>query len=906
MELEKQWQRPSPDDLLASTRTTTRGRLKIFFGACAGVGKTYAMLQEAQRLHQQGIDVLAGVVETHQRQETAALLHGLPLLPLQRIHHHGRKLVAFDLDAALARHPAVILMDELAFSNPHKCRHPKRWQDVEELLDAGIDVLATINVQHIESLNDIVGSITGIRVQETIPDYIFDSADEVVMVDLPPDDLQQRLHEGKVYLAGQAERAIEHFFRKGNLIALRELALRRMADRVDTQVKEFRDSQGASPVWHTTDSLMVCLGAHGGNDKLVRTAARYAAAFGCQWHAIYVETPKLHQIGEHKRRAILHSLKLAQHLGARTAILSDNQAEKAVIRYAREHNLGKVIIGQRAYQKWQWLKRWIRMRFAEKLARYAPDLHVISVALNDEDIRYKTKTAPLQNEKWRQEIKGYLTAIGICLAITLFSRTFLLALDKANLVTLYLLGVVLIALFFGRRPSIFAALINVISFDLFFVQPHFSLAVLDMQYLITFTVMLIVGLVVGNLTAGMRYQTRVARYREQRTRHLFEMTRELGRAVTLQDVVRTSYHFLSSAFDAKVCLLLPNKQGELMPFHAEGMGHLPIDNAIARWCCDKDQIAGAGTDTLPSVPYQLHPITASQQVLAILAIEPNNLRQLLIPEQQQLLQTFNGLIANALERLQQAEIAEQSRINIEREQLRNALLAALSHDLKTPLTVLFGQSEILLLDLSAEGSSHTEQVNQIRQQILTTSRLVNNLLDMARIQSGGIQVNLQWNSLQEITGSAIRSLSYLLDKHPLQIDIPADLLLYCDGNLIERVITNLLENAVKYTTSSTKLGIRAYIEAPKIHVEVWDEGHGIPTDQLQLIFNKFSRAVKESAIPGVGLGLAICSAIIRLHEGEIWAENHNFSENNKKGGASFHFVLPLKSLPDIDEIEIKQ
>ena len=432
------------------------------------------------------------------------------------------------------------------------------------------------------------------------------------------------------------------------------------------------------------------------------------------------------------------------------------------------------------------------------------------------------------------------------------------------------------------------------------MQPHFSLAVLDMQYLVTFSVMLIVGLVVGNLTAGMRYQTRVARYREQRTRHLFEMTRELSRALTLQEVVRTSYHFLSSAFDAKVCLLMPNHHGELMPYNAEGMGQLPIDSGIARWCWDKDQIAGAGTDTLPSVPYQLHPISASQQVLAILAIEPNNLRQVLIPEQQQLLQTFYGLIANALERLQQAEMAEQSRINIEREQLRNALLAALSHDLKTPLTVLFGQSEILLLDLSAEGSAHTEQVSQIRQQILTTSRLVNNLLDMARIQSGGIQVNLQWNLLQEIAGSAIRSLSYLLDKHPLQIDIPADLLLYCDSLLIERVLTNLLENAVKYTASQTKLGIKATVEEDQIHVEVWDEGAGIPTEQLQLIFNKFSRAVKESAIPGVGLGLAICSAIIHLHEGKIWAEN------NKKGGASFHFVLPLKSLPNIDEIEIKQ
>ncbi|EMF4708854.1 two-component system sensor histidine kinase KdpD [Providencia stuartii] len=888
--------RPNPDELLAKANESGRGKLKIFFGACAGVGKTYAMLQEAQRLRAQGLDVLVGVVETHEREETAALLDGLSQLPPRRLNHRGRRMSAFDIDAAIARHPAIILMDELAFSNPAGSRHPKRWQDVAELLDAGIDVLTTINVQHIESLNDIVGSITGIHVRETVPDHIFDAADEIVLVDLPPDDLRQRLKEGKVYIPAQAERAIEHFFRKGNLIALRELALRRTADRVDDQMREFRDGKGHVPVWHTRDGLLLCIGHHNGNEKLVRAAARLAAKLGSVWHAIYVETPKLHRLPEGHRRAILKALRLAQDLGAETATLSDPYEEKAVLRYAREHNLGKILVGRRTKRR-RWLDFGTHTNFAERLGALGPDLDLVIVALEERNDWVKEPERKPFSEKWRSDVNGFLVAIAICTVITLFSRTFLLALDKANLVTLYLLGVVLVALFYGRRPSIFAALINVISFDLFFVQPHFSLAIMDMQYLVTFTVMLIVGVVVGNLTAGMRYQARIARYREQRTRHLYEMTKELSRALTEQDIGKTGYHFINNAFQAKTCLLLPDENNQLSPLLCEGHSPMQIDQAIAKWSFEKRQPAGAGTDTLPSVPYQLQPITTADQTLAVLAIEPNNLRQLLIPEQQRMLQTFTGLIASALARLQLSKQAESAKLDIEREQLRNSLLAALSHDLKTPLTVLFGQAEILTLNLSAENSPYTEQVNQMRQQILSTSRLVNNLLDMARLQSGSIQPNFEWQSLQEITGSAVRTLDYTLHSHPLSIDIPANLLLYCDGNLIERVLINLLENATKYSDKDTPMGICAQIEDNQVHIEVWDASNAIPDGQEKIIFDKFSRAQKESAIPGVGLGLAICRAIIQLHDGNIWAEN------NKKGGASFHFVLPFKQLPDIEELD---
>ncbi|CNB12335.1 two-component system sensor histidine kinase KdpD [Yersinia similis] len=884
--------RPNPDSLLAVANEKPHGRLKVFFGACAGVGKTYAMLQEAQRLRAQGLDVLVGVVETHGRSETAALLEGLTALPLKRIHHRNRQIREFDLDAALARRPALILMDELAHSNANGSRHPKRWQDVEELLDAGIDVLTTVNVQHLESLNDVVGGVTGIRVRETVPDHMFDEASEVVLVDLPPDDLRQRLNEGKVYIPGQAERAIEHFFRKGNLIALRELALRRTADRVDDQMRAFRDTQGRERVWHTRDAILLCIGHHAGNEKLVRTAARLAARLGCIWHAVYVETPRLHGLPEAKRRAILRTLKLAQELGAETATLSDPKEEQAVLRYAREHNLGKIIIGRRTEQHWK-----LRGSFADRLGKLGPDLDLVIIALDADpptNVAKEPDSRPF-TEKWRMQLRGYVAAIALCALITVLSLWLIPSFDQANLVMVYLLGVVIVALFYGRWPSVLAAVINVASFDLFFVQPHWSLAVTDVQYLLTFGVMLIVGIVVGNLTAGVRYQAKIARYREQRARHLYEMSRGLSRALTPEDIAKTSHHFLSSSFQAKTSLLLPQEDGHLQPIMPDEGGILSVDDAIARWSFDKGASAGAGTDTLPGVPYQLLPLTAAQQTYGVLAIEPANLRQLMVPEQQRLLQTFTSLIANALERLHLARSAELAKLDAEREQLRNSLLAALSHDLRTPLTVLFGQAEILTLDLAAEGSRHAPQANQIRQQVLSTTRLVNNLLDMARIQSGGFNLRKEWQSLEEIIGSALHMLETTLSQHQIHVELPDQMVLInCDASLLERVFINLLENAHKYAGHAALLGIRAEVQGEWLNVDVWDNGPGVTIGQEDLIFDKFSRGNKESAIPGVGLGLAICRAIIDVHGGRIWVEKR------QEGGASFRFVLPLEKAPEID------
>ena len=885
-------ERPDPDALLLQQADSHRGKLKIYFGACAGVGKTYAMLQEAQRLRAQGLDVLIGVVETHGREETARLLHGLDVLPRRAT---GRSRHAeFDLDAALARHPAVILMDELAHSNVQGSRHPRRWQDIEELLDAGIDVITTVNVQHLESLNDVVGGITGIRVRETLPDPFFDSADEVVLVDLPPDDLRQRLKEGKVYVGDRAERAIENFFRKGNLFALRKLALRRTADRVDDQMRVWRDQQGRDRVWHTRDAILLCIGDDSGSEKLVRTAARLAARLGSEWHAVWVETPRLNRLSEARRRTILKTLQLAQELGAETATLSDPDEAQAVLRYAREHNLGKIVTGRRP------LRRWHRDSFATRLGKLGPDLDLLVVALDEPagDAPPLTE-ARLGGDRWRVPLHGVLMALVLCILVTAAGRWLLAGFDTANGVMIYLLAVVIVALRYGRWPSVIATVMNILAFDLFFVAPTGTVAVSDLQYLVTFAVMLAVGVIVGNLTAGVRYQARVARYREQRARHLYEMAKSLGSALTPEDIAATTQRVIDVTLQARSLLLLPDDKGELHATGAATPGSEP-DRAIAKWSYSKGQPAGAGTDTLPAVPYQILPLKSGEHCRGLLVVEPQNLRQLMIPEQQRLVETFTVLIANALERMALSQSEAASRLAAEREQLRNALLSALSHDLRTPLTVLFGQAEMLMLDLASEESKYVTQANQIREQTLSTIRLVSNMLDMARIQSGGLNLREEWLALDEVVGGALSSMAPSLKGHEVTRDLPSELVLIKgDSALLERVLTNLIENSLKYAGNSAQRGIRAWRDGERLEMAIWDNGPGIPDKDLTRIFDKFARGDKESSVPGVGLGLAICKTIVESHGGRIWAENRI------EGGVAFRLSLPLPPAPEISEESLK-
>jgi two-component system, OmpR family, sensor histidine kinase KdpD len=884
-------ERPDPDALLAQVERETakqrRGKLKVFFGATAGVGKTYAMLSAARQLRAQGLDVVVGVVETHGRAETAALLEGLEQLPLKSIEYKGTVLKEFDLDAALKRRPELILVDELAHSNAPGSRHPKRWQDVEELLNLGVDVLTTVNVQHLESLNDVVGGITGIRVWETVADRVFDQAEEVVLVDLPPDELLQRLHEGKVYIPEQAQHAIQNFFRKGNLIALRELALRRTADRVDNEMRAYRRESASAQVWHTKEAILASVGPANGAEKIVRSAARLASQLDAGWHAVYAETPRLQQLPETERRRILETLKLAQDLGAVSATLSAQDAARAIVDYARKNNLTKIVAGRRIGRR---LLPWQR-DFSRRLSELAPEIDVLAVSQEPDGkaTRVVQRTSP-EAGPGQTRWTAYGWALLSSAAATLLALPLFPYFDLTNIAMVFLLAVVLVAMRFGRGPAVFAAIVNVVAFDFFFVSPRFSFAVSDLQYLLTFAVMLSIGLVIAHLTSGLRYQARVATHREERAQSLYEMARELSAALVEEQVIQIGVRYVEASFHAKACVILPDLNGRLRQPLATAGHALEFDMAIAQWVFERNEPAGAGTDTLPSaLPYL--PLRAPLRNRGVLVIEPSNPRLLRIPEQRRQLETFAALIAIALERVHFEAVAREALVKMESERLRNSLLSALSHDLRTPLTALVGLAESLAL----KGRLNTEQseiATTIREQALRTSRLVNNLLDMARLEVGEVRLRNDWQSLEELIGAALKASESVLKAHPVQIELPSELpLVECDAVLIERVLANLLENAAKYTPAGTQITISAAVESDAIEVSVSDAGPGLPVGREQALFEKFARGKTETVIPGVGLGLAICKAVVEAHGGSIRAENR------AQGGARFVFTLPRSNPP---------
>jgi two-component system sensor histidine kinase KdpD len=894
-------QRPDPDALLAKVKLqeaeARRGKLRIYFGSSAGVGKTYAMLVAARKLKLEGRDVAIGVVETHGRTETAALLAGMEVLPPKMMPHRGKDLGEFDLDAALLRRPSLILVDELAHSNVQGARHPKRWQDVEELLAAGIDVFTTLNVQHLESLNDVVGGITNVRVWETVPDTVFDDADEVVLVDIPAEDLLERLRGGKVYLPQQAERAANNFFRKGNLMALRELALRRTADRVEGDVQAYRVDKSIGSVWKTGNALLTCVGPDAGAERVVRAAARLASQLNAEWHAIYVETPGLQRLPPAQREKILGTLSLAKELGATTAVLADANVAEAAIAYARGHNLSKLVIGRDpARRLWPWQRS-----SGQKLALLAPDIDLVEIG-RAEGARQNVasrNTAPLQEltgsepaERRHFKQLRYLWTALACVAVTLVSIPLGERFDRSNIVAIYILTVVLIAVRFGRGAAALAAVLSVCSFDFFFVPPRFSFAVSDVQYLLTFGIMLTVGLITGQLTAGLRFQARVASYREERAGSLYEIARDLSGAVQIEQVVRISDESIARTFRASAALLLPDDAGQLTLTSGRGDPELPVEIGIAQWAFDKGQPAGFGTDTLPGSEVLYVPLRAPTRARGVLAVKAHNRRLLRIPEQRQLLDTFAALIAIALERVHYVEVAQDAVVQMESERLRNSLLAALSHDLRTPLTVLVGLAESLALTKPPLSPAQLETTDAIQDEARRMSTLVSNLLDMARIESGEVKLNLQWQPLEEVVGSALNATHAMLKQHRVEVHIPWDLpLVRFDALLIERVLVNLLENASKYTPPGTTVTLSAEVVADRLSVSVSDDGPGLASGREEAVFQKFTRGERESATPGVGLGLSICRAIVESHQGKIVAAN------GPRGGARFTFTLPLGNPP---------
>jgi two-component system sensor histidine kinase KdpD len=903
--------RPDPDALLARVqreeKKRRRGRLKVFFGASAGVGKTYGMLLAAREKRTEGVDVIVGVVETHGRADTASLLEGLEILPQRVVDYRGTALHEFDLDAALKRRPAVIVVDELAHSNVEGSRHPKRWNDVEELLDAGIDVYTALNVQHLESLNDVVGGITGVRVQETVPDTVFDQADEVELIDLPPDELIERLKEGKVYLPEQARSAIQNFFRKGNLIALRELSLRRTAERVEEQMRVYREDQGIRTVWQAGDLVLVCIGPGELAERLIRAGRRFAAALHADWIVSYIETPQLQRLPAAERDAVMQDLRLAESLGATTVTLSAPQMSAAILEYAREKNVTKILLGRPTRKGW---RRWLLGSVVDTVVREAED---IDVYLLGGERRRPGETPViarsraylgLESEHAKPRWPRYAVAAAAPAVCTGVGFLVTGPNELINLVMVYLLGVMLVATRSGRGPSLLAAALSVAAFDFFFVPPEYTFAVTDIRYIVTFSVMLLVGVVISTLAANLRTQARVAGYREKRAASLYAISRALAAANREDEIVRAAAGNIGAEFGAQCAILFPNAAGRIVYPKGESQSYSlhGADLGVAQWVFDHGRIAGHGTDTLPGADAVYFPIQGASGSLGVLALLPSSLRRVFLPEQQRLLETFLNQVALALERVRLAEAAQSAQIKVETESLRNSLLAGISHDLRTPLSAIVGAASSLAEEperLSEEA--RRELARTIYEEGQRMATLANNILDMARLDAGAVKLNLDWVPLEEIVGGVLTRLRSRLEGRPVKIDLPRDApMVKLDAVLIEQVLVNLLENALKYTPAGTAIEISAEFASASVTVTVADEGPGIPPGLEERLFDKFYRASPERAQSGVGLGLTICRAIVEAHGGKMRAENR-FPR-----GAAFRFTLPRDEAPPAIEGEDTQ
>lgn len=908
-------ERPDPDELLARVERDSakakRGRLKIFFGAAAGVGKTFAMLLAARERRTENLDVVVGLVETHGRKETLALLDGMEVLPTRKIDYKATILHEFDIDAALKRRPTLILVDELAHSNAPGSRHPKRWQDVHELLDAGIDVYTTLNVQHLESLNDDIGQISGIRIWETVPDTVFEDADEVELVDLPPDELLIRLKEGKIYLPPQAQEAINHFFRKGNLIALRELALRQTANRVDAQMLDYREGHAIRDIWQVNERIMVCIGPNALAERLVRAGKRLSTSLRAEWIVVYVETPQLQRLPAEKRDGVLRILRLAEQLGAETVTLSSPEISEAIIRFSSERNINKILLGKPSRRGW---KRWLLGSVVEVLISQAHNSNIYLLGSPQSVERGKAEFEQSQSRKWplpglRQRSatkkKGYYQGYGWAGLITVvcaFIAHFMMGrLELANLVMVFLLGVVLVATRFGLGPSIFASVLCVGIFDFLFVQPYYSFSVADSQYLITLLTMLVVGVVISNLMVNVRSQAMVASHRERRAAALYAMSKGLANSQTEKEIVLTAVRHLHSEFSSRNVILFPDSNGRVVYPRQKGITESlhGADLSVAQWVFDHNEMAGQGTNTLPGAAAIYFPIYSEDKALGVLALLPVNLRRVFLPEQQKLLETFLRQIGQAVARIRLAEQAKITHLQIEAERLRNSLLSAISHDLRTPLATIIGSASALAED---EGLLRPQDKLDLSRAIVDEaermSNLINNILDMARLDSDVVELNKQWIPLDEIIGTVLTRLQKQLAGRPLKVKLPSGIpMVYADAVMIEQVLINLLENAIRYTPPGSGLEITAEASENAVEIAVADHGPGIPKGLEDRLFEKFYQARHEAAQSGVGLGLAICRAIVEVHDGHIHAQNR------PSGGAVFTFVLPVDQPQPVMELE---
>lgn len=880
--------RPNPEALLAHAQVEeqqqTQGKLKIFLGYVAGVGKTYAMLQAAHQRRAEGIDVVVGYIETHGRPETEVLLKGLEIIPRRQLNYRGLNLTEMDIDAVLARRPQLALVDEFAHTNAPDLRHPKRYQDVEELLAAGIDVYTTLNIQHLESLNDVVAQITGVTVRETVPDGLLDQPVEIELIDLPPDELRKRLSEGKVYVPDQAGQAIQKFFRPGNLNALRELTLRRAAERVDDQMRAYMQIRAIPGPWPAGERLLVCVSPSPLSERVVRGGRRLAEPLNAEWLAVYVETPGHAGLPETERERVAHTLQLAENLGAKSITLTGRDVVETLLNYARQHNVTKIIAGKSLRPTW---RDWLSRSLVDKLIRHSGDIDVYVIT----DTPQPTPPAELLTFKPRSSWSSYIQSLGLVGVVTLIGELIHRYIVPTNLVMLFLLVVVIAAIRLGRGPAIVASISSVLVFDFLFVPPRLTFAVSDTQYLLTFAALFIVGFVISTLISQTREQAEAALRRERQTAAVYALSRDLAAAVGLEAITQTVITHTGETFDREVAIFLPAGEGQHLIAQAVSPGFMLDEDkfAVATWAFQHGQLAGRGTDTLPAADARYLPLKTARGVVGVLGIKLSKTGQASTPEQRRLMETFASQTALAIERAQLAEQARQAQLLRETEKLQAALFDSLSHDLRTPLASITGSlSSLLDVETQLDPDTRRDLLRTAYEEADRLNRLVGNLLDMTRVQAGALRVALQPCDLQDLIGVALQHFNLALRQRPIKVEIPANLpLVPLDFVLMTQVLVNLLDNALKYSPPESPLELGVQVRDGEVELQVADSGPGIPAADLPHVFDKFYRGHQVDRIRGTGLGLAISKGIVEAHSGKIRLDNR------PSGGTVATIILPL-------------
>src|SRR5215469_710945 len=887
-------QRPSPEALLEAARRedSPLGKLKIFVGAAPGVGKTYEMLQSAHAKLKAGTDVVVGFVETHGRAETEALLRGLEVIPRKRIEYRDQFLEEMDIDAVIARKPQLALVDELAHTNAPSSRHPKRYLDVEELLSRGIDVHTAVNIQHIESLNDVVAQITHVRVRETVPDSVFDRADAIELIDLTPDDLIQRLKEGKVYVPKQAERALEHYFSPGNLTALRELALRRTAERVDEQLLTHMQANAIPGPWAAGERILVCVSEDPRASGLVRFTKRLADRVHAPWTAISIETRRSLQLSDEERDRLADTLRLAEALGGEALTIPGVERRIAddIIKFAHANNVTQIIIGKSTRSR---LFEIMRGSVVHDLVRRAGNI-TVNVIAGEELPSGPALNGSVQTAARIEPFnpRPYLMALvitGVSLGAAALIQPWF-GVENVDLV--FLTAVVGVAVRYGLLPSLLATVAASLAYNFFFMPPIYTFTITDPTNIAAFFLFMVIAIVVSNVAARVRTQADTAIGRIRMTEQLYAFSRKLAGTATLDDVLWATAYQTALMLKVRVVLLLP-EQG-LLTVKA---GYPPEDQldqadlAAANWAWSNDRPAGRGSDTLPGAKRLFLPMRTGRGSIGVIGIDDDRTGPLLTPDQRRLLDALVDQGALAIERVLLVEDMDRVKRTVESERLRSALLTSISHDLKTPLASVLGAASTMR-DLAGNLSDAEKRdlLGTVIEESERLNRFIANLLDMTKLESGAVVPNTALHDVGEIVGSALRRASKILERHNVQLELEAELpMLELDAVLFEPVLFNLLDNAAKYSPPDTTISIRSFRDAGSVLLQIADEGEGIPSGELESIFDKFYRVQKVDHVrPGTGLGLAISRGFVEAMHGRITASNRG-----DRSGAVLTIRLPI-------------